>query len=103
MAAQLACLESIHQSLFCSSPIPESIDMPIYSGLGEILAAANDLREELQSKEVTPLHLLAVTMCGSHNGLQALRDFGITEEDVLKAIRKEDQGLHSVVSERDSN
>lgn len=77
--------------------------MPIYSGLGEILAAANDLREELQSKEVTPLHLLAVTMCGSHNGLQALRDFGITEEDVLKAIRKEDQGLHSVVSERDSN
>jgi Clp amino terminal domain, pathogenicity island component len=64
--------------------------MPISSGLGEILAAASDLRQKLQSKEVTPLHLLAVTMRESHSGVYALRDVGITEEEVLKAI--EDQG-----------
>jgi hypothetical protein len=56
------------------------------------LAAASDLRREVQSKEVTPLHLLAVTMRGSHGGAQAFRDVGITEEKALKAILKEDQG-----------
>jgi L-aminopeptidase/D-esterase-like protein len=66
--------------------------MPISSGLREILAAASDLREGLQSKEVTPLHLLAVTMHASHGGVQALRAVGITEEDVLEAIRHADQG-----------
>jgi hypothetical protein len=85
-------LESIHQSLPRSQPIPKSTDMPISSGLGEILAAASELRKELQSKEVTPLHLLAVTMRRSHIGTQALRDVGIKEEEILKAIRKEDLG-----------
>ena len=83
-------LESIHQSQSRSQPIPASTDMPISSRLEEILAAANELRIELQSKEVTPLHLLAVMMRGSHRRVQALRDVGITEEEVLKAIRPED-------------
>jgi hypothetical protein len=84
-------LESIHQSLPRSQPIPNSTDMPISSGLGEILAAASDLRQKLQSKEVTPLHLLAVLLSGSHKGVQALRDAGITEENVLDVIRREDR------------
>jgi hypothetical protein len=66
--------------------------MPISPGLGETLAAATDLGKNLQSKEVTPLHLLAVMMRGSHRKVLALRDVGITEEEVLNAIRKEDQG-----------
>jgi hypothetical protein len=37
------------------------------------------------------LHLLAVLMRGSHGGVQALRDVGITEAKVLDAIRREDQ------------
>ena len=90
--AATSVLENIHQSHPRSQSIPQSTDMPISSGLGEILAAASELRKELQSKEVTPLHLLAVTMRGSHSGIQTLRDVGITEEEVLKAIRKEDQG-----------
>jgi hypothetical protein len=85
-------LENIHQSHPRFQPIPQSTDMPISPGLGEILAAATELRKELQSKEVTPLHLLAVTMRRSHSGIQALRDVRITEEEVLKAIRKEDLG-----------
>jgi len=89
--AATSVLENIHKSHPRSQPVPHSTDMRISSGLGEILAAAIELRKELQSKEVTPLHLLAVTMRGSHSGIQALRDVGITEEEVLKAIRKEDQ------------
>ena len=83
-------LENIHQSHPRSQSIPHSTDMPISSDLAEILTAASDLREELQSKEVTPLHLLAVTMRRSHSGMQALRDMGIREEEVLRAIRKEE-------------
>lgn len=85
-------LESIHESLPRSQPIPNSTDMPISPALGETLAAATDLGKSLQSKEVTPLHLLAGMMRGSHRGVQALRDVGITEAEVLNAIRKEDQG-----------
>jgi hypothetical protein len=85
-------LERIHQSQPRSKPIPHSNDLPIAPDLREILAAASDLRREVQSKEVTPLHLLAVTMRGSHGGAQAFRDVGITEEKALKAILKEDQG-----------
>ena len=83
-------LKNIHQSHPRSQPIRHSTDMPISSDLGKIFAAASELRKELQSKEVTPLHLLAVTMRRSNSGIQALRDVGITEEDVLRAIRKED-------------
>jgi len=85
-------LENIHQSHPRSQPIPHSTDMPISSDLGEILAAASELRKELQSKEVTPLHLFAATMRRSHSGIQALRNKGITEEGVIRAIRKEDLG-----------
>jgi hypothetical protein len=66
--------------------------MPISSGLAETLAAATDLGKTLQTKEVTPLHLLAVLMRGSHKGVKALREAGITEEEIVKVIRKEDHG-----------
>jgi Clp amino terminal domain, pathogenicity island component len=55
------------------------------------LAAAGALREKLQSKKVTPLHLLAALLAGSHNRVQALQEAGITEEKVLDAIRREDR------------
>jgi hypothetical protein len=90
--AATSVLESIRELLPRSQPIPNSTDMPISPALGETLAAATDFGKSLQSKEVTPLHLLAVMMRGSHRGVEALRDAGITEEEVLNAIRKEDQG-----------
>jgi hypothetical protein len=96
-------LEKIHQSTPRSEPIPQSKDMPISPGLREILAAASDLKAELQSKEVTPLHLLTVTMRGSHSGAQAFRDVGLTEQKALTAIRKEDQGQQRVISEQGSS
>ena len=57
-AAATSLLESIQQSLPQSQSIPTSADMAISPALGETLAAAIDLREKLQSKEVTPLHQL---------------------------------------------
>lgn len=57
--------------------------------MGETLAAAIDLREKLQSKEVTPLHLLAALLAGSHQTVQTLRDAGITKEKVIDRIRNE--------------
>jgi hypothetical protein len=85
-------LESIHQSQPRSQSIPHSRDMPLSSSLRETLAAANDLARELQSKEVTPLHLLAALIRGSHWRVQPLRDVAITENEVIKAIRTEDRG-----------
>ena len=89
--AATSLLESIQRSLPRSQSIPTSADMAISPALEETLAAASDLREKLQSKEVTPLHLLAVLLAGSHKAVQALRDAGITEEKVLDVIRREDQ------------
>src|SRR5579864_3592159 len=84
-------LESIQRSLPRSESIPTSADMGISPALGKALAAAGDLREKLQSKRVTPLHLLAALLAGSHNRVQGLQEAGITEEKVLDAIRREDR------------
>jgi ATP-dependent Clp protease ATP-binding subunit ClpA len=64
--------------------------MPISSALDQALAAAIDVRKKLHSKEVTPLHLLAVLMQTSQKGVRALREAGITEEEVLRVIQKEE-------------
>ena len=84
-------LENIQRSLPRSQSIPTSTDMAMSPALGETLVTASDLREKLQSKEVTPLHFLAVLLTGSHKGVQTIRDAGITEEKVFDAIRREDQ------------
>lgn len=89
--AASSLLEMIQRSAPRSDAIPTSQDMGISSALGETLAAAGDLKEKLGSKEVTPLHVLAALMAGSHEKVHALRDAGITEEAVLAMIRKEDQ------------
>jgi ClpA/ClpB-like protein len=84
-------LESIQRSLPRSESIPTSADMGISPALGMALAAAGDLREKLQSKRVTPLHLLAALLAGLHNRFQALQEAGVTEEKVVEAIRREDR------------
>jgi ATP-dependent Clp protease ATP-binding subunit ClpA len=83
-------LESIRESLPHSQAVPQSTDMPISSALQEALAAAIDVGKKLHSKEVTPLHLLAALMQTSQKGARALREAGITEEEVLRVIQKEE-------------
>lgn len=79
------------QALPRSQPIPDSTDMSISAELGTVLTLAIELREKLKSQEVTPMHLLAVLLANADRRLQRLRDAGITEEKVLRAIRSEDQ------------
>jgi ATP-dependent Clp protease ATP-binding subunit ClpA len=83
-------VESIQKSLPRFQSVPKSADMPISSGLEAVLAAATDLGEKLHSREVTPLHLLAALMRTSQKGVRALREAGITEEEVLRVIERED-------------
>ena len=84
-------LEGIRESLRPSQRIPHSVDMPLSSSLREAFAAANELAKTLESTEVALQHLLAVLMRGSHPRLKVLGDLGITEEEVLKAIRNDEQ------------
>jgi len=81
--------EGVHESLHPSQGIPHSVDMPLSSSLREAFDAANELAKTLESTEVTPLHLLAVLMRGSHPRVRILPDLGITDEEVLKAIPEE--------------
>ena len=84
-------LESIQRSLLRSESIPTSVDMPTSLALRKTLADAGDLRKKLQSKKLTPLHILAALLAGSHNRDQALQEAGVTEEKVVEAIRREDR------------
>lgn len=56
--------------------------------LSLVLGVANDLQQKSQSKQVTPLHLLAAVLAGSTNGVLSLREAGITQETVIDALRK---------------
>jgi ATP-dependent Clp protease ATP-binding subunit ClpC len=85
-------LESIRGTLPRSKPVATSVEMPVSSELGETFAAASQLREKLQSKEVTPLYLWAV-LCAGANKPWVLQDAQITEEKILEAIREEDRKL----------
>ncbi len=88
----MSLLEKFRESHPRSQPVPESTDMPMSSSLEKALSSAAELNDELQGKEVTPSHLLAAAMRTSQTALRALRDAGITEEEVVKAIRDEDAG-----------
>jgi ATP-dependent Clp protease ATP-binding subunit ClpA len=89
--AASSLLENIRGSAPQSDAVPTSADMGLSPALKETLAAASDLKKMLQSKKLTPLHLLAALLAGSHNRVQALQEAGITEEKVLDAIRSEDR------------
>ena len=87
----ISVIEEIQNALPRRQPIPISADMPISPALSLVLGVANDLQQKLQSKQVTPLHLLAAVLSGSTIGVLSLRDAGITQETVVDAIRKEDE------------
>ena len=83
-------LETIQHSLPRSQEIPTSRDMPISPSLGQILTAANDLKEALHSKAMTPLHLLAAVRQSTEDDA-LFRDSGFMREQILEAIRREDE------------
>ena len=84
-------IEEIQDASPHRQPIPTSADMSISPALSIVLGVANDLQQKFQSKQVTPLHLLAAVLAGSTKGVLSLRDAGITQETVIDAIRKEEE------------
>ena len=87
VAARL--LAEIQDTLPRRQSISTAADMPISPALSLVLGVANDLQQKFQSKQVTPLHLLAAVLAGSTKGVLSLRDAGITQETVIDAVRKE--------------
>ena len=84
-------IEEIQHASPHRQAISVSADMSISPALSIVLGVANDLQQKFQSKQVTPLHLLAAVLSGSTIGVLSLRDAGITQETVIDAIRKEEE------------
>jgi ATP-dependent Clp protease ATP-binding subunit ClpA len=81
-------LAEVQDALPRRQSVPASADLPVSGALSLVLGVANDLQQKFQSKQVTPLHLLAAVLAGSTNGVLSLREAGITQETVIDAIRK---------------
>ena len=84
-------IEEIQNASPHRQPISTSADMSISPAVSLVLGVANDLQQKFQSKQVTPLHLLAAVLAGSTKGVLSLRDAGITQETVIDAFRKEEE------------
>lgn len=83
-------LQKIEGSLDRTASIPRNADMPISSDLEHTLKTAIELADSLHQAQVHPLHLLAAALeVESSQAVQLVKDAGITQEQVLEAIRKE--------------
>ena len=83
-------LVQLQQILPHGKAIPESVDMPTSSDLRRTFAVAMALRTELHHKQVEPLHLLAAALSEEPSQVsEALRDFGISREGVIEAIKRD--------------
>ena len=71
-----------------SKPIPLSTDVPVSPALQDVFAAAKEQADELQQKQVEPLHLLAALLSqASEQASETLRQVGISKEAVITALR----------------
>ena len=83
-----------------SKPVSAASDMPMSSRLQHVFAEAAGLRDELEQKEVEPLHLLAAAVGeGSSLAAQVFRDAGITRESVVDALREKPVSRNKPVME----
>ena len=92
LSAEVAArvIEEIQNASPRRQPTSTSADVSISPALSLVLGVANDLQQKFQSKQVTPMHLLAAVLAGSTKGVLSLRDAGFTQETVIDAIRKEE-------------
>ena len=80
-------LERVGSLSALSEPVSAASDMPISDAVKRAFASASRLRDELKQNRVEPLHLLAaIAEDDSSRAAQALREAGITREEVLKAL-----------------
>jgi hypothetical protein len=83
-------LENIGKIHPPAPPVSTSIDLPCSEGLLGVFDVAWELREQLQSNKVEPLHLLAAVLTDESDQVaQISQNSGITHEQVMEAIRRE--------------
>ncbi len=90
LAAKLQ--DQIKQVLARSTPPrATSDDMAMSSGLKRVLGNAAELAKSLEHKVIQPLHILAAAVGGDavSPGVEAVRDSGVTQDAVLRAIEEE--------------
>ena len=81
-------LASLEKTLPRSDPIATTVEIPTSLSFQHAIQSAKDLQARLHHSNVEPLHLLAAALTEqSSPGVQLLRDAGVTEEKVLRALR----------------
>jgi ATP-dependent Clp protease ATP-binding subunit ClpC len=81
-------LGSLEKLLPQSQPFATTVEISVSLSLRRAFNSAKALQTSLQNSAVEPLHLLAAALAEeSSPGVQLLRDAGVTEEKVLRALR----------------
>ena len=89
-SAELASkvLLRLHNLLPNHEPVADSVDMPVSSGLQQIMEASTTLARELQHNQVQPLHLMAAILAEETSGLaEILKDAGVSREAIIQTLR----------------
>jgi ATP-dependent Clp protease ATP-binding subunit ClpC len=85
-------LRRIEEVLSRSQAIAISAELPISPGVEQMFSGAIGFRDRFQHSHVEPLHLLAAALADeSSQGARILQQAGITQENVLEAIRGENK------------
>jgi len=79
-------LLKIDQFLSHGKSIPESVDMPASTDLARTFERAQTLMQELNHKQVEPLHLLAAALNEECEATRLLRGMEVTREQVIAAL-----------------
>jgi len=80
-------LMKIQQMLPHQDPIPTSVDMPVSADLARTFEVAKTLMEDLNHRQVEPLHLLAAALSEQSEAAKFLSAVGVTSEHVLTALK----------------
>jgi ATP-dependent Clp protease ATP-binding subunit ClpA len=87
VAAKL--LVELNETLPKSNSVPGTAEIPTSPGFDHVLAAAENLRQELHQSKVEPLEMVAAALREPCEAARMLHEAGITEEKVFQAIRAE--------------
>jgi ATP-dependent Clp protease ATP-binding subunit ClpA len=69
-------------------PVPDSLDMPMSSGLQDIMEAATTLARELEHNQVQPLHLVAAILAEeTSEPAEILKEAGVSRQAIIQALR----------------
>jgi hypothetical protein len=81
-------LGSLEKLLPQSQPVATTAEIPVSPSLQRVFNSAKTLQTSLQHNKLRRLHLLAAALAEeSSPSVQLLRDAGVTEEKVLRALR----------------